>query len=171
MEDVHRELLLLPPRQQRYRVALQVLAIDHEEERQQHHRQQRGEETRRGQQLAVGLVLRCGVHHLGLPAGLSAGGTGEVLRRLVGVLHRLGQFTQLGCELAHLARGLLCPFHRRRQHLVRQQSGRGHAAEQHDQCAQGAWHVDPAQHADDRVADQGEEQRQQEQQQHLLRGP
>jgi hypothetical protein len=164
-------LLLLPVRQQRDRVPLQVLPIDHEEERQQYHRQDRGHHPRGRGQHAIG-VVDLGPDHLHRPRRvLAAGGAGDVLGGLVRVLHRLGQLLQLRRQAAQLARGLADPFAGRLHQLLPQQDRQCQAAAQHCQRGQETRDADALQHADDRVADQGEEHRQQHRQDQVLGGP
>jgi hypothetical protein len=112
-----------------------------------------------------------GAHQLRLAPGLAAGGAGEAFRGLVGLAHRLGQFAQLGRELAQFARRFARPGRRRGQHQVAQRAGRGQSRAQHQQRGQEARHPQPPQQPHHRAADQGEEHRQQHRQQHRLRRP
>jgi hypothetical protein len=115
--------------------ALQALPVDHEEQGQQHHRQHRGGQPRCTGQHAV-RVVELGADHLHLAVAVTAGHAGEVLRRLVGLLHRLGQVLHLAGDLAQLLRCFLRPFHRRADQLHRQRTGHAQTGAEDQQCAQ-----------------------------------
>ena len=170
MQDIHGELLLLPPGQQGDGVALQLFAIDHEEERQQHHRQYRSEQAWRGGQYLVG-VVHLGAHHLHALGAFTPGGAGDVLCGQVGVLHGLGQLPQLGGQFAQFLGHVAEPVTGRHHQLIAQYHCAGDTAHHQHQCRHETRHMQALQETDDGIADQGEEHAQQDRQQQVLRCP